>query len=77
MDYKKVINELRDISFSIVHLWGAVEVMKDEENIQKNKKTEKMVGINHCSFTALYTTKKYGCSGLKGKTECLECKYRR
>ena len=47
---------------------------KDE---QKREKTGKMIGFQHCSFTALYATKKYGCSGLKDNSECLKCEFRR
>ena len=43
----------------------------------KSEKTRKMYCRDPCTFKALYATRKYGCSGLKDKTECLSCEFRR
>ena len=77
MDYKKVVSELRFIEGRVFDLKLIVKEMERLEKKQKVKKTGKMSEKFACKFKTLYTTKKYGCSGFEGGTECLECEFRR
>ena len=77
MSYKNIISALSEMSNLVNKVVIALKVREREEEMQKREKTVKMIGFQHCSFTALYTTKKYGCSGLKDNSECLSCEFRR
>ena len=77
MDEKILINEIKanldEGYYNIaLNLTNSLCAMK-----QKSKKTDKIPELYGCAFKVLYATKKYGCSGIKGDAECLECKYRR
>ena len=77
MEYKFAKNELGNIINSANVLLGAVVAYEHADKIRKSKKTGKMYCRDPCTFKALFATRIFGCSGLKDKTECLECPFRR
>ena len=77
MDYKNVKNWLEHIIGELSDLLNAATDAEEECLIQKSKKNEKMIESGKCVFRALHATQKYGCLGIKGEAECLECPFRR
>ena len=77
MDEKELRNELEHIYGEMADLINAIIDTENPILTQKSKKTEKKIVWGDCRSKALYATLKYGCSGLKDKTECLSCEFRR
>ena len=77
MEDKTIINELDWLKGRVINSISAIQTDVRNETKRKSEKTGKMYCRDPCTFKALYATRKYGCSGLKDKTECLECPFRR
>ena len=77
MDEKTVLNELDDLKERMCNVIDNKKTGIIVRNEQKSKKTGKPSSKFHCGFKALYATRKYGCSGIEDKGECLYCEFRR
>ena len=77
MDEKTVVNVLNKLDSNIRELISEAMCELLSEMKRKSEKTEKKIKRDDCRSKALYATKKYGCSGIEGSIECLECKFRR
>ena len=77
MDENIIKDELLKLQKKLIDLVETTKVHLVCENKQKSEKTKKKIKRDDCRSKALYATKKYGCSGIEGSIECLECEYRR
>ena len=77
MEIEEILNELEKNYNKIIDMIYEFGDELQNQIMQKSKKTGKMYCRDPCTFKALYATRKYGCSGFKDKTECLECPFRR
>ena len=74
---ENIKNEFKLLRDKTNEMINTVEMSLRHQNEQKSKKTEKWDGRYTCKLRLLYATKKYGCSGIEGSIECLECRFRR